>query len=94
MYIVELAGRFNKMQGADCLIHNDQLHMPYLFNTVREATEYIKSRSKVPIYLDKIFTINANQDDIYVYKFSDDGSDADKEIRIIPCKVYSRGELI
>ena len=93
MYIVELAGRLNKLQGVDCLIHNEQLRMPYLFNTVREATDYIKSRSKVPIYLDKILTINANNDDIYVYKFSDDGSDVDKEIRIIPCKLYSRGEL-
>lgn len=93
MYIVELAGRHNKTKGIDCLVHNNETHMPYLFVTVKDAIDYVKSRCMVPIYLDKILTINANNDDIYVYKFSDDGSDVDKEIRIIPCKVYSRGEL-
>lgn len=93
MYIVELTGRYFKAQGAGCLVHNETMRMPYLFNTVGEATNYIKSMYNVPIYLDKILTINANNDDIYVYKFSDDGSDVDKEIRIIPCKLYSKGEL-
>ena len=89
MYIVELAGRFNKMQGADCLIHNEQLHMPYLFNTVGDAVDYIKSTYNVSIYLNKVRPINGNNDVVYVYRFSD-SDDVSKEINIIPCKLYSR----
>lgn len=88
MYIVELAGRHSRLEGVGCLIHNEEQHMPYLFDTVRDAIDYVKSRCKVPIYLDRIRTINGNNDEIYVYKFSDNGDDTSKEINIIPCSLY------
>lgn len=91
MYIVELTGRYFKALGGGCLLHNETMRMPYLFNTVGDAVDYIKSTYNVSIYLNKVRPINGNNDVVYVYKFSDDGSDVDKEIRIIPCKVYSRG---
>lgn len=90
MYIIELAGRFDRLQGAACLVHNEKIKLPYIFNTVREAVNYIKAVSKIPIYLDRIRTINTNNDEIYVYKFSDDGGDVAKEINIIPCCVYKK----
>ena len=90
MYIVELTGRYFKAQGAGCLVHNETMRMPYLFNTVGEAANYIKSMYNVPIYLDRIRTINGNNDDIYVYKFSDTMDDPSKEINVIPCSLYSK----
>ena len=90
MYIVELAGRHNKTKGIGCLVHNNETHMPYLFVTVKDAINYVKSRCMVPIYLDRIEIINENNDEIYVYKFSDNGDDVSKEINIIPCDLHTK----
>lgn len=90
MYIVELAGRHNKTKGIGCLVHNKETHMPYLFVTVKDAVDYVKSRCKVPIYLDRIETVNENNDEAYVYKFSDNGDDVSKEINIIPCDLHTK----
>lgn len=90
MYIVELAGRHNKLKGVGCLVHNEKMHMPYMFHTVKDAIDYVKSRCKVPIYLDRIKTINRNNDEVYVYRFSDNGDDVSKEINIIPCSLYTK----
>lgn len=89
MYIVELTGRFFKALGAGCLLHNETMRMPYLFNTVGEAVDYIKSTYNVSIYLNRVRTLNGNNDTVYVYRFAD-SDDASKEINIIPCKLYSR----
>lgn len=91
MYIVELTGRYFKALGVGCLIHNEAMRMPYLFNTVGEAVEYIKSTYNVSIYLKKVRPLNGNNDIVYVYRFSD-SDDVSKEINIIPCMLYSRGE--
>lgn len=90
MYIVELTGRYFKALGVGCLIHNEAMRMPYLFNTVGDAVDYIKSTYNVSIYLNKVRPINGNNDVVYVYRFAD-SDDVSKEINIIPCKVYSRG---
>ena len=90
MYIVELTGRYFKAQGAGCLIHNETMRMPYLFNTVGEAVDYIKSTYNVSIYLNKVRPINGNNDDIYIYKFSDTMDGPSKEINVIPCSLYSK----
>lgn len=92
MYIVELTGRYFKALGVGCLIHNEAMRMPYLFNTVGEAVNYIKSTYNVSIYLNRVRTLNGNNDTVYVYRF-EDSDDPTKELNIIPCKVYSRGEL-
>lgn len=54
MYIVELTGRYFKALGVGCLLHNETMRMPYLFNTVGDAVDYIKSTYNVSIYLNKV----------------------------------------